>query len=402
VCAQLRQAHGYDRLLEDLTAKAATGWSLPALLEQLPAEKISQANDPARYLIGVVTNNARRTGPPRNGVDNIAMQALVRDGLRTEPELAERLLACEAWPRLAKQLDRAQHLGMPVDRMLANMPLAPLGRARTPAAYAAAVLKNDIAARQNGQPAHSNQPASPTVAASHTAEPLTEQLAKAAEIVMATGYGSRRTLERKMGVEPAKAEELLEQLHQHGVLGPARGDIAREVLSRTQPSASNSAPAGPAGGTLDPASPIDQIAREALTPLGVAFVPNLHAAAVHRNAAEDAIDAARLLEKDADELERDAGLEQLDPHPATTHEADPTHDLREAHLDDNLAAGYRAAAAEEAGEAAAPALRAAVVATPPTSAKPVISGPRGQARRTTAGPVRTRANTPVPERSQKR
>lgn len=61
-----------------------------------------------------------------------------------------------------------------------------------------------------------------------TADPLLRQ---AAEIITGTGFGSGQMLQRKLRVGFAEAQQLMDTLEQHGIVGPAQGTLPRDVLA---------------------------------------------------------------------------------------------------------------------------------------------------------------------------
>ncbi len=311
LCQRLRGSDGYDTLVNELAGKTTTGWSLDALLAHLPAELISRAADPARYLSAVVDQRARRNPPERTGADKVAMAVAVREAM--PPDLAQRVLDCPAWPALANRMAHTEATARrgepPLAQLLAQMPLDAIGDARKPAAYTAQLLTRHVAARRGERP-----PTSPS------------------------------------------------------------------APDRDSP--------------LDATSAVDRVALEDSAPTQI-LGPDPGAAASHLHAAEQ--DAAM-----AGDAERDAGYERTESADHRFTRASEAAAEGLARIDDNLAAGYRADAAEQLGSAAAAALRAQVVLTPP-SAVPATSATlvsRSSTART-AGPVRTPRNS-TPDRTRTR
>jgi hypothetical protein len=387
VCTTLKdQPEAYAKLLDTIAQLTSTGWALDDLLADLPSQRIAQVDYPASYLRKVVSGRAIETGPPRTGVDLVAMQALVRDAIPAE--VAAKVVNKAAWEALAKRVSQAKHDGLPVERMLAELPMDLISKARVPAAYASAELQRRINARQLGdRPVAHRQPApdspdktrrrlDPNSAIDRVgiAAASGPGIARAAELVVSSQWGATAMLQRKLGLDLDQASQLMDQLEVQGVVGPARGNIARDVLIKP------------------PQLPelLDSLRAEA---------------AAHMHASEEA--TAR-----ADVAERAAGYEHGD-HPEhapaapglAVEPASPDgHDA--ARIDDNLAAGERATAAEERGAAAAAALRAEVTITPhSTEASATTPAPTPRSTSQSRNPttvVRTRRNTPNPDRSRRR
>lgn len=57
-------------------------------------------------------------------------------------------------------------------------------------------------------------------------------VAEAVTLVVGTQLGSTRMLQRKLGISRAKADNIMADLERHGVVGPAEGTKARDVLIR--------------------------------------------------------------------------------------------------------------------------------------------------------------------------
>ncbi|SDN13508.1 Ftsk gamma domain-containing protein [Lentzea albidocapillata subsp. violacea] len=84
-----------------------------------------------------------------------------------------------------------------------------------------------------------------------------DDLRVAAAMVTDTQFGSTPMLQRRMQISFAEAERLMDRLQEHGIVGPAQGSAAREVL--LQPDEADAALMGLA---VDPLPAEDQVERE--------------------------------------------------------------------------------------------------------------------------------------------
>lgn len=338
LATRVRGGVSYEALAADLAARHATGWNLEVLLTALPIERISAERDPSRALRGLLTRRAHdHGGPDRTGVDQHAMARLVREGLPAP--VARQVLECAAWPALARRMATATGApaaGEPfLPELLRRMPSDSIAAARKPAAYAAELLRRELAARRGPE-------AFP--------DPATE------DTRLGRGPAATATLNPDSPIDRIALDDLT----------PAAPTTPVAGVSLTAPA--------PGQGTTREQAPTEQLRAGRPDPT--------QEAATHQHAATQQLGIAADAEQGA-ARERGAGDTDIrgegEPNAALAAGQDPTGDqlgaeahaaadIGQARVDDNLAAGARAAAAEEMGSAAASALRAQVLLTPPTPA----------------------------------
>ncbi|MHA6797548.1 hypothetical protein ACVGVM_29175 (plasmid) [Pseudonocardia bannensis] len=140
VLDKVRQSPGYDRLRDGLFAQYQQGRSVAALLDNLAADKIGDANDPASYLGAIVgrrveSDRLRPTLPDRSAMVDLVARGLPRS-------VADKVVGCSGWPGLAKRIDAWQRGGLPVEDMLESLPAGRISTAGRPAAYTTALMSS--------------------------------------------------------------------------------------------------------------------------------------------------------------------------------------------------------------------------------------------------------------------
>jgi hypothetical protein len=153
VCDALRQSRSYEWLVETLYQQHSQGVKVEeTLLNKLPAMKIREANDPARYLHGVVRKRAEtQRAMTERAAELEPARTLVREAF--EGATAQRIIECPAFPRLAKQIAEIQQQTgsqpgrVDVAKVLAILPAQSIHDARKPAAYTRYLLDTRIRSR---------------------------------------------------------------------------------------------------------------------------------------------------------------------------------------------------------------------------------------------------------------
>ena len=145
---RLQHSRGYPRLRAQLHQLHEQGRPVAKTLADLPAARLEAARDPASYLSAVVHRHPL-TAPLRpTGPDRAAMADLVRTAM--PDTVADKVVACRAWPALARRLGAWTDEGLPVADLLAGLPAGRVFQARTPAAYTAHLMDLKVAAHRTG------------------------------------------------------------------------------------------------------------------------------------------------------------------------------------------------------------------------------------------------------------
>jgi hypothetical protein len=350
--AKVRDARGYDKLLDGINEQMEKGRSADALLARLPAGRITNAGDPASYLAAIVRQRGNIAERPPVAGGRASMASLIEESLPRAT--AEKVVGCSAWPRLAKRLADWQNEGVPVTELIGSLPTAQVDSARLPAAFAASLLNSRVQryrATQRDDTAGANdaEPPSRTPAGqpSHDGEQT-----------------HRRTPDDS---------------------GP-RGETPADLGWTEQ---------------LDESSAVDRVGLDAAIGMGsveqdaqlTARLGRARAASAEHGA------AAAAAETRADRDEVHAGYARATPDVADTLEREDLEGQAEAHVYDQAAAAERATAAEQHGAEVAAALRAEVAYVP--AADPAANRAKA-VRGVVTPPRRPRPHTHEQDRSRSR
>ncbi len=153
VAERVVDSEAFGALARHVRTLADRGYEPLDTLTRIKGADLARADDPGalaawfakkltQQLI-VVDGEAAQEGPrlrdvPRAGADLAAAETVVR---RVAPDLADQLVACPAWPTLAKAIHEAAEAGQPIERMLAGVSPQMFAEARKPAAYATHLLR---------------------------------------------------------------------------------------------------------------------------------------------------------------------------------------------------------------------------------------------------------------------
>ena len=314
---KVRDARGYDKLLDGINEQMEKGRSADALLARLPAGRIANAGDPASYLAAIVRQRGNIAERPPVAGGRASMASLIEESLPRAT--AEKVVGCSAWPRLAKRLADWQNEGVPVTELIGSLPTAQVDSARLPAAFAASLLNSRVQRYRATQ-------RDDTVGA-NAAEPPS------------------RTSAGQPGHDGG-------QTHQQTPDDSAPRGEAPADLGWTE--------------QLDESSAVDRVGLDAAIGMGSVEQDAQLAARLGRARAASAGHgaAAAAAEARADRDEVHAGYARATPDLADTPEREDLEGQAEAHVHDQAAAAERATAAEQHGADVAAALRAEVAYVP--------------------------------------
>ena len=147
-CSGCSTAAAIPRLRAQLHQLHQQGRPVATTLAAVPAARLQAARDPASYLSAAVHRHPL-TAPLRpTGPDRAVMADLVRTAM--PDTVADKVVACRAWPALTRRLEAWTDEGLPVADLLADLPAGRVFQARTPAAYTAHLMDLKVAAHRTG------------------------------------------------------------------------------------------------------------------------------------------------------------------------------------------------------------------------------------------------------------
>lgn len=353
VLAKVRDARGYDKLLDGVNEQMEKGRSADALLARLPVGRITHAGDPASYLAAIVRQRGNIAERPPVAGGRASMASLIEESLPRAT--AEKVVGCSAWPRLAKRLADWQNEGVPVTELIGSLPTTPVDSARLPAAFAASLLNSRV------------------------------QRYRATQRDDTAGVNDAEPPSRTPAGQPGHDRE---PTHQQTPQDSAHHIEASADLGWTE--------------QLDESSAVDRVGLDAAIGLGTveqdARLADRLGRAPAASAAHSA--AAAVAEARADRDEVHADYARATPDVADTPEREDLEGQAEAHVYDQAAAAERATAAEQHGAEVAAALRAEVAYVP--AADPPANRAKAVRGVVTPTPTPRRPHTHEQDRSRSR
>jgi hypothetical protein len=145
---RLQHSRGYPRLRARLHQLHQQGRPVARTLAAVPAARLQAARDPASYLSAAVHRHPVAAPLRPTGPDRAAVADLVRTAM--PDTVADKVIACRAWPALTRRLEAWTDEGLPVADLLADLPAGRVFQARTPAAYTAHLMDLKVAAHRTG------------------------------------------------------------------------------------------------------------------------------------------------------------------------------------------------------------------------------------------------------------